>query len=129
MSLKENLKIMIVDDMSTSRGILMNTLYEIGIKQVEFSKDGKEALNKIAGNPAHLIISDYNMPEMDGLQLLKAVRENKMTSKVGFILVTGTESAEVVKEGMALGMNNYLKKPFNAESMKKCISQVVGALD
>ncbi|WOI52613.1 response regulator [Parvularcula sp. LCG005] len=128
MSLKDNLRVMIVDDMSTSRGILMNTLYEIGIKHVDFSRDGKEALDKLAGNPAHLIVSDYNMPGLDGLQLLKAIRENKMTSKCGFILVTGTESAEVVKEGMALGMNNYLKKPFNAESLAKCITQVVGPL-
>lgn len=128
MSLKESIRVMIVDDMSTSRGILMNTLYEIGIKKVDFTRDGEEALKTLVGNPAHLVISDYNMPGMDGIQLLKALRDHKPTAKVGFILVTGTEDPEIIKKGMEYGLNNYLKKPFTAESLEKCITRVTGPL-
>lgn len=128
MALRESIKIMIVDDMSTSRGILMNSLYQIGVKQVSFARDGQEALKTLVASPVHLVISDYNMPGMDGLGLLKSLREFKQTARIGFILVTGTENPNVVKEGMALGMNNYLKKPFTPESLEKCITQVTGPL-
>ncbi len=128
MALRETIRIMIVDDMSTSRGILMNSLYEIGIKQVSYATDGKEALDKIMGNPVHMILCDYEMPGMDGLGLLKAIREHKQTKKLGFILVTGTENPDVIKKGMELGLNNYLKKPFTPASLEQCISRVTGPL-
>lgn len=128
MSLKDNIRIMVVDDMSTSRGILMKSLYEIGIKNVNYSTDGDDALNNLAGNPAHLVLSDYHMPGKDGLDLLKALRENKMTEKIGFILVTGSDDMAVIQRGKELRMNNYLKKPFTPESLKACITKVVGPL-
>ncbi|MGV6819200.1 MAG: response regulator [Parvularcula sp.] len=128
MSLRDNIRIMIVDDMSTSRGILMNSLYELGIKNVSFAKEGSEALKMLVGNPVHLVISDYNMPGMDGLDLLKSLRDHKPTSKIGFILVTGSENPETVKRGMELGMNNYLQKPFTPQSLEKCITRVTGPL-
>ncbi|ADM09576.1 Chemotaxis response regulator [Parvularcula bermudensis HTCC2503] len=128
MSLRETIRIMIVDDMSTSRGILKNSLYEIGIKNVDFATDGEEALKSLVGRPAHLVLCDYNMPGMDGLGLLKALRDHKPTSRVGFILVTGTDSKEVIQKGVQLGMNNYLKKPYTTDSLRECITKVVGKL-
>lgn len=128
MGLKDSIKIMVVDDMSTSRGILMNSLYGFGIKNVSFAKDGEEALTLLVGAPVHLVISDYNMPGMDGLGLLKALREHRLTSKIGFILVTGSEDPSVLRKGMTMGLNNYLKKPFTPENLQKCITQVTGPL-
>lgn len=128
MSLRDNIRVMIVDDMSTSRGILMNTLYELGIKNVSFAKDGQEALKALVGNPVHLVMSDFEMPGMDGLELLKNLRDHKPTSRIGFILVTGTENPETVRKGMELGMNNYLQKPFSPDSLEKCITRVTGPL-
>ncbi len=128
MSLREQLRVMVVDDMATSRGLIIQALDKIGIKRHDFAKNGETAMKSVSANPVHLVISDYNMPGMDGLALLKALREFKPTSRIGFIMVTGSEDAGVVAKGRALGMNNYLKKPFTPESLKRCIEAVVGKL-
>ncbi len=128
MSLKGSLRIMVVDDMSTSRGIITNTLDELGINHWVSESDGQKALRKLGASPVHLVLSDYNMPNMDGLQLLEALRMNKMTQKIGFILVTGKATSDIIKQGQRLGMNNYIEKPFTTSTMKQCIERVVGPL-
>lgn len=128
MSLKNQIRIMVVDDMSVSRGLLEQALEQIGVANVSYATDGAGALQALAKQPVHMIISDYNMPNMDGLQLLERLRKTPATQKIGFILVTGSENAEVLKTGQALGMNNYLKKPFDAASLKACIERVTGPL-
>ena len=77
MSLKENLRIMIVDDMSVSRALIAQSLDEIGIKHYATENDAKVALGKLAANPVHLVISDMNMPGMSGLELLPVVKERR----------------------------------------------------
>lgn len=128
MSLKDHIRVMVVDDMSVSRGLLQQALDAIGIKNVFFSNSGDEALKSIVGSPVHLVISDYNMPGMDGLTLLKSLREHKMTQRIGFILVTGSEDGNLIAKGKEYGLNNFLKKPFTPESMKACIERVTGPL-
>lgn len=128
MALRDSIRIMVVDDMSTSRGLLMQALDELGIRQVDYAADGRNALAKLAANPVHLVISDYNMPQMDGLHLLKALRENRATARIGFILVTGRADREIIETGQRLGMNNFLRKPFSTQQMRACIQAVVGAL-
>lgn len=126
MSIKNALKILIVDDMSTSRGLLVQALEEIGFKNHSYEASGDSALKKLQTDPVHLVISDFNMPGMNGLQLLKGIREDSKLSRTGFILVTGTPSKEMIDIGKKLGMNNFIKKPFNTAQMKTCIEQVVG---
>lgn len=128
MSLKKQIRIMVVDDMSVSRGLLEQALEQIGVEHLSYATDGENALQQLAANPVHMIISDYNMPKMDGLQLLERLRSHPATQKLGFILVTGSENAEVLKRGQQLGINNFLKKPFDAASLKACIEQVTGPL-
>lgn len=128
MSLKDSLQVMVVDDMSVSRGLIVQALEEIGIMRTSTENNGMAALRKLVGNPVHLVLSDLNMPELDGLGLLKGLRENRTTSKIGFILITGTPTPELVTKGRALGMNNMIKKPFTTASMKQCIESVVGRL-
>lgn len=128
MSLKEKLQVMVVDDMSVSRGLLVNGLEGLGIKRVVYENDGAAALKSLSTNPAHVVISDFNMPNMDGLELLKNLRANKATQKVGFILVTGSEDKQVLVDGKKYGMNNYLKKPFDSDGLRKCIEAVVGPI-
>jgi two-component system chemotaxis response regulator CheY len=70
MALKDSLSIMVVDDMATSRGLIIMALEEMGIKKIDFRKDGADALQSLVAKPVHLVISDYNMPGMDGLGLL-----------------------------------------------------------
>jgi two-component system chemotaxis response regulator CheY len=117
MSLRENLKIMVVDDMSTSRGLIVQALEWMGIKHISQSADGPGALGAMARNPVHLVLSDFNMPGMDGLGLLQNLRSNPATQKLGFILVTGRADAALVAQGQKLGMNNMIKKPFTPEAL------------
>ncbi|SCZ50210.1 response regulator [Epibacterium ulvae] len=128
MSLKDQLRVMVVDDMSTSRGILTQCLDELGIKNYLVENNGQSAFQKLSKTPVHLVLSDYNMPGMDGLGLLKAVRENQATQRVGFILVTGKPTPEVIEVGKKLGLNNIIRKPFTVATMKQAIEQVVGRL-
>ena len=128
MSLKDSLRVMIVDDMGVSRGLLVQAIEEMGIWKNQAENDGRAALQKLIADPVHLVLSDYNMPGMDGLQPLQALRQNRSTARVGFILVTGNPTPDLVSKGKALGLNNIIKKPFTTASMKQCIESVVGRL-
>lgn len=128
MAIKDTLSVMIVDDMSVSRGLLVNGIESFGVKKVTYENDGEAALAALVANPVHIVISDFNMPKMDGLTLLKSLRANPLTRKIGFILVTGSEDKQVLAQGKALGMNNYLKKPFDNNALRRCIETVIGPL-
>jgi two-component system chemotaxis response regulator CheY len=128
MSLKDSLRVMVVDDMGVSRGLLIQAIEEMGIWKNQAENDGRIAYDKLVADPMHLVLSDYNMPGMDGLELLKALRQNASTARIGFILVTGNPTADIVSRGKALGLNNIIKKPFSSASMKQCIESVVGRL-
>lgn len=128
MSLKEKLSVMVVDDMSVSRGLIIQALETMGIKNIDYCVDGDSAFKRLATRPAHLVISDYNMPGADGLQLLAGLRRYKTTQRIGFILITGAADPAVIERGNKLGMNNYIKKPFSPEQLKACIERVVGPL-
>lgn len=128
MALRDQLRVLVVDDMSTSRGLLTQALDSMGIQHVDATTDGVSALHHLKKKPAHLIISDYNMPEMDGLRLLQYVRHDPATRNTGFILVTGRADPQIIGTGKQLGMNNFLKKPFTPIEMRACIEAVVGKL-
>ncbi len=128
MGLKNKLRVMIVDDMSVSRGLLVQALDEIGIPNIVHENNGKSALVSLSSSPVHLVISDYNMPEMDGLVLLDNMNKYGMKKKTGFILVTGSTNKGVIEKGKQLGMNNFLRKPFSTAQVKACIEKVFGDL-
>lgn len=128
MALRDQIRIMVVDDMSTSRGLITQALDAFGIQNVSTAENGKQALQILAAQPAHLVISDYNMPEMDGLKLLHYLRSNEKTKGIGFVLITGRAEQQIIDHGKKLGMNNYLKKPFEPNDLKACLETVVGRL-
>jgi two-component system, chemotaxis family, chemotaxis protein CheY len=128
MPLKDTLRMMVVDDMTVSRGLVEQALDEIGIRHVQYEKDGAAALQRLAANPLHLVLSDYNMPGMDGLSLLEALRQTRATQRIGFILMTGRADREILTRGQRLGMNNFIMKPFTTPSLRGCIEKVVGQL-
>ncbi|MEP5729682.1 MAG: response regulator [Sulfitobacter sp.] len=128
MALRDQIRIMVVDDMSTSRGLITQALDAFGVRNISTAENGKEALQILAAKPAHLVISDYNMPEMDGLQLLHYLRATPKTKGVGFVLITGRAEQQIIDHGKKLGMNNYLKKPFEPAELRNCIEAVVGRL-
>ncbi|GFE51779.1 response regulator [Roseobacter cerasinus] len=114
--------------MSTSRGLITQALDAFGVRNVSTAENGVDALKSLATHPVHLVISDYNMPEMDGLKLLHQLRSGPKTKGVGFILITGRAEQQIIDHGKKLGMNNYLKKPFEQAALRNCIEAVVGRL-
>ncbi len=126
MSLRDQIRIMVVDDMSTSRGLITQALDSFGIQHVATAADGPTALKGLLQSPVHLVISDYNMPGMDGLHLLHQLRQNSATKAAGFILITGRADREIIDKGRSLGMNNFLKKPFTPSELRACIEAVIG---
>src|SRR3546814_7837569 len=120
------LRVLIVDDQMSMRGIARYCLQEIGIKNVVEAKSGAEALVSIGSNKFDLIISDWNMDGMDGLTLLKTIRSNPLTKRMPFIMATGQRDTEMVKTAIQAGVNNYMVKPFNAATMKQKIEAVRG---
>lgn len=128
MALRDQLRIMVVDDMATSRGLITQALDALGIRNLSTASDGASALSGIAAHPVHLVISDYNMPGMDGLQLLHAIRSSPATQRIGFLLITGRADPAVIERGRQLGMNNFIRKPFTSEDMKAAIEAVFGRL-
>lgn len=124
----QQLSILVVDDTSVSRALITDGLDQIGFKSFKVAKDGEEGLKMMVTAPCHLVISDYNMPKIDGIQLLRALRQHPPTSKVGFILVTGKGDKALIDEGKKWGLNNFLAKPFSVPQLKTCIEAVVGKL-
>lgn len=128
MALRDQIRVMVVDDMSTSRGLITQALDGFGVRQVESSADGPSALEKLAAWPVHLVISDMNMPGMNGLELLQALRATPATQKVGFLLITGKADRQIIETGQKLGMNNFLPKPFQPADLRAAIEAIVGRL-
>jgi two-component system chemotaxis response regulator CheY len=128
MSILQKLEIMVVDDTSVSRMLITESLAEIGVKNISMAKDGKQALAALMAKPVHLVISDMNMPGLDGLGLLKALREFKPTAKIGFILLTGSADKSLIERGRQFGLNNFIAKPFSTKAVKTAIEAVVGKL-
>ena len=127
MSVDKNMSILVVDDYSTMRRIIRNLLNQLGFANVEEAADGQEALNIVAIRKFGLIISDWNMEPMSGLELLKAIRGSNNDNKtVPFIMVTAESKTENVVLAKQAGVNNYIVKPFNAETLKTKISAVIG---
>jgi len=128
MALRDKLRVLVVDDMAVSRGLLTQALDQLSIKNYASVSNGQEAIQFLSKTPVHLVISDYNMPRMDGLGLLKTMRSQATMAKTGFIMVTGSQDATVIQRGSQLGMNNFLKKPFTAAQMRESIEKVFGRL-
>lgn len=117
-----NLRILIVDDYKTMLRIVRSMLSEIGLKNVDEANNGEEALAHLQSRSYDLILSDWNMEPMSGLELLRAVRSNPKTQKVPFIFLTAEAKTENVATARAAGVNGYMIKPFNAQTLKAKIS-------
>lgn len=126
MSMRDRLHVMVVDDMSTSRALLVQGLEALGILNYITENDGVKALNRLDVRPVHLVISDYNMPSLNGLGLLEELRKNVRTQKIAFILVTGSPTDDLATRGRALQVNSILKKPFTTMQLKECIETAIG---
>jgi two-component system, chemotaxis family, chemotaxis protein CheY len=123
------IRVMIVDDQPSMRALVRRSLLDCGFTNIRDEADGRKALAALRSAPAHLILSDYNMPEYSGLDFLKDVRTDDRLGKTAFIMLTGSSDREVVQKAAALGVNNYIVKPFNTAALKQKIERVFGALN
>lgn len=128
MGIKDQIQILVVDDMSTSRGLIIQSLEEIGIKNIHYAADANQALSILSKVKIHIVLSDYNMPNANGIQLLSAIRKNANTKSLGFILITGRADKSIIDSGKSLGMNNFIKKPFSTDELKACLESVTGRI-
>jgi two-component system chemotaxis response regulator CheY len=128
MPLASTLKVLIVDDQNSVRQMTRMTLEELGILTVHEAENGVDAFQTATLQPIDLIISDFNMPEMDGLGLLRAVRGHAAIRKLPFILLTGRGDRELVVKAAQAGVNNYLVKPFTTAILRDKIEAVIGKL-
>ncbi len=126
MAVDKNMKILVVDDFLTMRRIIINLLRQLGFNNVVEAADGKQALDKVQIEPVDLIISDWNMPNMTGIEFLKHVRADESIKKIPFIMVTAEGKKENVIAAVHAGVNNYIVKPFNAATLKEKMSKVIG---
>lgn len=122
------IRALIVDDQASIRQVLANSMAEIGFTNIAQRKDGKEALEYLEQNPTHLVISDFNMPVMDGLALLRAVRSNPKIQKVAFIILTSEASKDLVQEAVKAGVNNSLAKPYTVAKLREVLEKVFGPI-
>ena len=121
-------RILIADDLLSMRALLRSSLVHLGYRNVTECSDGEEALREFTARPADLIISDLNMPNLDGLGFLAAVRKMPGRETTPFIMLTSRGEVSLVMQAKELKVNNYLMKPFNLVSLKKKIEDVVGPL-
>ena len=126
MAVDTNLPILIVDDYKTMLRIIRNLLKQLDFNNVDQASDGAEALKILREKEFKLVISDWNMEPMTGLQLLREVRSDIKLKEVPFIMVTAESKTENVVAAKEAGVSNYIVKPFNAETLKQKLTSVLG---
>ena len=122
----KNMPILIVDDYKTMLRIIRNLLNQLKFSNVEEAGDGNTALQKLRSNSIGLVISDWNMEPMTGLQLLREVRADENLKDTPFIMITAESKTENVVAAKEAGVSNYIVKPFNAETLRNKLVSVLG---
>ncbi|NOX34431.1 MAG: response regulator [Deltaproteobacteria bacterium] len=120
-----SIKILIVDDFATMRRILKNILKQLGFKNLVEADDGTSAWEVLEGQSIDLIISDWNMPKMTGLELLKKVRASDAYKGTPFLMVTAEAQKQNVIEAVQAGVSNYVVKPFTAEAISDKLEKIL----
>lgn len=122
----ETRKVMVVDDSSVMRQIIKNNLRQLGFELSNLldAEDGEDALQKINQDKIDLVISDWNMPKMTGIDFLKAIRADGDLKELPFLMVTSEADKEKIMEAVQAGVNQYIVKPFNANQLEEKIKEI-----
>lgn len=126
MAVDLNMKVLIVDDYKTMLRILRNLLRQLNFTNIDEASDGSEALQKLRQDSYGLVVSDWNMEPMTGLQLLREVRGDEKLKGLPFIMITAESKSENVIAAKEAGVSNYIVKPFTAETLKAKLASVLG---
>lgn len=126
MGIDKNMKILVVDDFATMRRIIKNILKQLGFVNIDEADDGEPALAKLQAGGFDLVISDWNMPKMDGLTLLKTVRSDDQLKDLPFLMVTAEAQKENVIEAVKAKVSDYIVKPFTAEVLGEKLDRIFG---
>lgn len=119
------IKVLVVDDFPTMRRIVKNLLKQIGFENIDEAEDGVQALNKLKSGNYGLVVSDWNMPNMEGIDLLRNIRQEAEPLKnIPFLMVTAEAEKEKVIEAIKAGVDNYIVKPFTAEVLKEKLEKI-----
>ncbi len=119
-----NMKVLVVDDFSTMRRIVKNLLRQLGYINIEEAEDGAQAYSKLKNGGFGFVVSDWNMPNMDGLGLLKKMRSDEELKDVPVLMVTAEAEKDKVVTAIQAGVNNYIVKPFTGEVLKEKIDKI-----
>ncbi len=119
-----NMKILVVDDMSTMRRIVKNILKQLGFSNMEEAENGQEALAKLRADSYGFVVSDWNMPVMPGIDMLRSIRADEKLKHIPVLMVTAEAQKENLIEAIQAGVNNYIVKPFTAETMQEKIGKI-----
>jgi len=122
--LNKDMKILIVDDFSTMRRIIKNLLRDLGFSNTQEADDGQTALPMLQSGNFDFLVTDWNMPGMTGIDLLKAVRADEKLSTLPVLLVTAEQKREQIVEAAQAGVNGYIVKPFTAAVLKEKIGKI-----
>lgn len=118
------MRILVVDDMSTMRRIVKNIFKELGFSHVEEAENGKAALDKLRAGKFDLVVSDWNMPVMPGIELLRNIRADAGLKHIPVLMVTAEAKQENLVEAIQAGVSNYIVKPFTAETVKEKLDKI-----
>jgi len=121
-----NMKVLIVDDFATMRRILRNILKQIGFTDITEADDGSTALKELKKEKYDLILSDWNMPEMAGIDLLNAIRADDELKAIPFVMITAEAQKDNIVGAVKAGVNSYVVKPFTAETINEKLKKVFG---
>lgn len=119
-----NMKIMVVDDMSTMRRIVKNILKQLGFSNIDEAENGQEALTKLKADTFGFVVSDWNMPVMTGIDMLRAIRADEGLKHIPVLMVTAEAQKENIVEAVQAGVSNYIVKPFTAESLQDKMAKI-----
>ena len=121
---KKDLRILVVDDFSTMRRIVKNILQQLGFTNIVEAEDGKVAFQRMQNGDVEFVVSDWNMPHMMGIDLLRAVRGDAKMRETPFLMVTAESQKENVMEALQAGVSNYIIKPFTADTLEQKLTQI-----
>ncbi|HEY8085962.1 MAG TPA: chemotaxis response regulator CheY [Methylophilaceae bacterium] len=120
----KNMKFLVVDDFSTMRRIIRNLLKELGFTNVDEAEDGVAALNKLQSGRFEFVVTDWNMPNMTGLELLRNIRQDPLIKDLPVLLVTAEAKRENIVAAAQSGANGYIVKPFTATTLEEKLNRI-----